>query len=871
MKKKKKILNSYTTRTFLFFAVIFGILLSFSAFNLYLFLTKNIDNNIFAQQQRDLIKNKLYLNELFSTSSTKLEDISLYMSNYEMIPQRNRRLFFNSYLNDIIKNQNNIYGLWVVFKPFSIDRYDNDYKNYDQNITGQYAISYYKIREQIIDIPANINDYKKLDKYLPMITTGKKLLIIAPIKDPNTEMSGNKYMIRLVNPIIASGRIIGIVGIDLNLSKLNNFFNKKGEEIFILDKNMNIIFSNHTNYINSKLDEVYKNLNTNNIFRENFSTQKAYTSKGFFLHPREKSYYSLDFLNVKKTTAKLGLLVSYSSTLHKKYFYKYIYKILLVPALVFLILSSLVFILLQSLSNFFREVDNNLDYLLKKEDKMQYKDRKGAELKNIQSLLKRNRQTVKKYIQFTDIFLQENYDQEIKIDKEDALYENLEKLRTKLQENRKKSIEQLENQEKEAQISKAIAKINDLQREHINDIEQLSYNTIKYICDFTKAVQGGFYVINTETNPPILELISFYSYNRKVYRKNKIEIGEGLAGTCAIEKKRIYTKVPPDYLEITSGLGEKAPNFILLLPLIHNENLYGIIELAFLDSYDKHFDNFFDSSTSIIASTIATAKNTEQTKRLLEETKNISQEMQEKEKSLEIQIKELERLKEKSLTQRQDLDAILNSVNRIEYFAEFDLRANVMTINNNLSEKLQVLSSDATLLTYYDIFMISDRQRHERYWKEVLQGKSVEYEMGVFLGKYNLWFKAILTPVFNHENEIYKVLFFGIDFSELKKREQELQQLTIELNEKAEQISVQEIEMDDFFIEYQEMTEQAKVIETQLEALKTEKQNLEKSMEFLQKEFQKRVTRSKRIELNLKKRIKSLEQELKEYRDKNKE
>lgn len=870
MAGKRKIFYSYTTRVFVLFSLILAVLMMGAAYNLFVILSKNIDNNIFSKQQLDVEKNKIYINELFTTSITRVQDIASYMANYEMIPERNRRLFFENYLTELIKNDDKLYGVWVIFKPFSLDKYDYDYSSSQENITGQFVSTMYKIREHILEVPGNVDDYKKLEKYSAVFNSNQKLFLDAPIKDPNSDLTANDYIIRVVSPIIVSGKVVGIVGVDLVLNNLNEFFKGKGRDVFIMDNNMNIVFSNQSKYIDSKLDEIFMNLNSNDEFIRNFVTKTNLSSKDKLLTD-QKSYNILNFIKIKDTDQQYGILLSYSDLISLNKTLENVYRVLFIPILIYLLLVSLVFILLRYLSKFFNDIDKNLNNLFKKDVKINFKIRNNREFKNIQSIIIKSRQTVEKYLNFTDLLIKETYDTVLKFEKDDILIESFEILRTKLKLAQKENEDQIHKQQKEAQISKSLAKINDIQRENINNLEILSNETIKFICDFSNAVQGGFYILNQDNSNPKLNLIAFYSYNRQVYKKSEIDFGDGLAGTCALEKKIIYTKVPKDYLEITSGLGQNPPNFILLLPLIHNDEVYGVIELAFLKEVEVFLNSFFEASSTIIASTIATSRNTSQTVKLLEDTKLITQKMQEKEKSLENQIKELELLRVKSLSQEQDLNAIMYSINKIEFYAEFDLRANVIQINNNLSERLQILSSDATLLTYYDIFMVSDKTQHEKYWKTVMDGGSAEYIMGVFLGKYNVWLKSILTPVYDLNNEIFKILFFAIDYTEIKAKEEDLRKSLFDLNEQSEQLSVQELEMDDFIKEYQDTIENNKNLKIKYSELYSEKQNIETTLEFIQTEFQKRASRSKRIELTLKNKIKLLEAELNDIKSKNKD
>lgn len=58
-------------------------------------------------------------------------------------------------------------------------------------------------------------------------------------------------------------------------------------------------------------------------------------------------------------------------------------------------------------------------------------------------------------------------------------------------------------------------------------------------------------------------------------------LGEGLAGTCARERKPLRFDDPPrDYVRIVSGTGVVAPQVLLIRPLLLNERLVGVVEVA---------------------------------------------------------------------------------------------------------------------------------------------------------------------------------------------------------------------------------------------------------------------------------------------------
>ena len=68
-------------------------------------------------------------------------------------------------------------------------------------------------------------------------------------------------------------------------------------------------------------------------------------------------------------------------------------------------------------------------------------------------------------------------------------------------------------------------------------------------------------------------------------RPDRISLGEGLVGQCAVEKQRIILNdVPPDYTRVSSSLGDAVPSSIVVLPLLFEGEIKAVIELASLQA-----------------------------------------------------------------------------------------------------------------------------------------------------------------------------------------------------------------------------------------------------------------------------------------------
>src|SRR5690554_1455178 len=201
------------------------------------------------------------------------------------------------------------------------------------------------------------------------------------------------------------------------------------------------------------------------------------------------------------------------------------------------------------------------------------------------------------------------------------------------------------------------------------NLDDLSFNTIKSIIHYMDAVQGAFYILNENT----LKRTAMYAYGRRRFEYDEIAIGKGLVGAAAYERAMIYrTEIPDDYYSITSGLlGEQKPRSIIIIPLIQEENLQGVMEIAFLhtevNGYKRRFAN---EISSMIGQTIYSLKVTAHTKQLLKESQQMTSTLRENEEQLRQNAREMiaaqEELEKSNKLLESQIQEVANSRKRLE-------------------------------------------------------------------------------------------------------------------------------------------------------------------------------------------------------------
>jgi signal transduction histidine kinase/ActR/RegA family two-component response regulator len=128
---------------------------------------------------------------------------------------------------------------------------------------------------------------------------------------------------------------------------------------------------------------------------------------------------------------------------------------------------------------------------------------------------------------------------------------------------------------------------------------------------------------------PVLKLTNTYAYRQRKGVSNRFEIGEGLVGQCALEKKSILvTNAPTDYIQINSGLGAAPPVNIIVLPILFEGEVKAVIELASFNPFSDIHQIFLDQLSESIGVVLNMIMANMRTEQLLQQSQGLTQELQ---------------------------------------------------------------------------------------------------------------------------------------------------------------------------------------------------------------------------------------------------
>ena len=235
--------------------------------------------------------------------------------------------------------------------------------------------------------------------------------------------------------------------------------------------------------------------------------------------------------------------------------------------------------------------------------------------------------------------------------------------------NMRDSIQESERKDRERTwIVTGVAEIGDILRSH-NNLEELGDEVVAYVSEKINAIQGAFYVVNDEDKDNnFIEMKASCAYNKKKHLKAKFQFAEGLVGQSAIEQDTILrTEIPYDYVTVTSGLlGDQRPEALLIVPLITNEQVYGVLEFAGFEKFSARDVKFVEEISLIIARTVFNIKVNEKTRSLLSESQKMSNELQEQQEVLRQNAEEMQATQEELQRTNQQLEEQINEVERTQ-------------------------------------------------------------------------------------------------------------------------------------------------------------------------------------------------------------
>ncbi|HVK95685.1 MAG TPA: response regulator, partial [Noviherbaspirillum sp.] len=161
------------------------------------------------------------------------------------------------------------------------------------------------------------------------------------------------------------------------------------------------------------------------------------------------------------------------------------------------------------------------------------------------------------------------------------------------------------------------------------DLQAVSTVILSELAPLVFAHHGVFYMMDAQDDGAHLRLIASYGCRSSRKLPTAFLPGEGLVGQCAVEKQRILlTNVPHDYIKVSSGLGAAPPANIAVLPILFEQQIKAVIEIASLEHFTDTHLSFLDQLMETIGVVLSTIEANSRTESLLTQSQSLAQELQ---------------------------------------------------------------------------------------------------------------------------------------------------------------------------------------------------------------------------------------------------
>ena len=142
---------------------------------------------------------------------------------------------------------------------------------------------------------------------------------------------------------------------------------------------------------------------------------------------------------------------------------------------------------------------------------------------------------------------------------------------------------------------------------------------------------------------PSLHLLSAYADDGVHGHPEHLRSGEGLVGQCSVDKRKILiTDMPQQTVPIGSALFKAVPRNVVVLPVLFENQVKAVIELASLSDFTALQMMFLEQLTTNIGIVLNSIEATMQTEGLLKQSQQLAGELQAQQRELQQTNEQLE-------------------------------------------------------------------------------------------------------------------------------------------------------------------------------------------------------------------------------------
>ncbi|MFF3565300.1 HAMP domain-containing protein [Streptomyces sp. NPDC002574] len=187
-----------------------------------------------------------------------------------------------------------------------------------------------------------------------------------------------------------------------------------------------------------------------------------------------------------------------------------------------------------------------------------------------------------------------------------------------------------------------LARISGLLQGH-RDLDVVAELVMDELTPLVDAQYGAFYLAEETADGTVLRLVGSYGRPAALGAGERFALGESLVGQVARSRRTIAVdEVPAGYV-ISSGLGAATPAGLVVLPVVVEDQVLSVIELASFSGFTAVHRDFLERLRETIGVNVSTILANARTDELLEESQRLAGELRARSEELQVQQDELQR------------------------------------------------------------------------------------------------------------------------------------------------------------------------------------------------------------------------------------
>lgn len=249
-------------------------------------------------------------------------------------------------------------------------------------------------------------------------------------------------------------------------------------------------------------------------------------------------------------------------------------------------------------------------------------------------------------------------------------------------------------------------------------LKEFTQKTINYLARKTGSGKGAFYLYDHENKLLYLDA-TFAMTEEERLSKQQYPIGCGIVGQVALEKKPILLKnIQRNHHVIQTGTLVETPLNTYTFPLIYEEQLYGVMELASFQSFTELQQKLISEVSPRISINLYTAIQNNKIKELLKATKTAQEKAQEAARKLQVANQELE---EKNFLLHQQSSVLQQNNGQLEEQQQLleEKSRELQQSYLELEEKQRQLEEQSRLLSMQNEDLVKSREELTKRTKEL--------------------------------------------------------------------------------------------------------------------------------------------------------